>query len=406
MLFVAASIIIATISYRKNKLSFFGVFWIYGTLAVESSFIPVADVMNEHRLYIPMFGFALILIDLLHTILKDEKRLKSVVIFLLLLISFYSIKTLVRNNDWNTEYSLWSDAATKSPNKARAQFKKGVAALEQGLIPVAMESFQKTIALYPKFPSVYSYLGAIYFYSANYPLSIINYTTFIQLSHPRNKPDGIISRARAFTKMNMMDSAKKDYNLYLSLRPKDSIALREVSAFYNSLGQKDSISAIYALVANRDKGNFGATFQLAMEYLNKKDYNKALTYLNMLVDNESLDNVKKSEIYNLRAATYFYQNNMVDAAIDYENAVALNPKYIEGWRNKAMLHRNLKEYELEMESINKLDGLLPGEPQVAFLKGRNLYKQGKIKEAKPYLLRFLKSQPNHQETKDILNKIK
>ncbi|PLX95976.1 MAG: hypothetical protein C0621_02690, partial [Desulfuromonas sp.] len=37
----------------------FGIFWFYLTISVESSFIPIVDVMNEHRLYLPSVGLFL-----------------------------------------------------------------------------------------------------------------------------------------------------------------------------------------------------------------------------------------------------------------------------------------------------------------------------------------------------------
>ena len=36
----------------------FGIFWIFITLSVESSVIPIADVIFEHRMYLPMAGVA------------------------------------------------------------------------------------------------------------------------------------------------------------------------------------------------------------------------------------------------------------------------------------------------------------------------------------------------------------
>lgn len=43
--------------YRKNKLVTFLILWWYGTLSVSSSFIPIIDVIFEHRVYLPSIGF-------------------------------------------------------------------------------------------------------------------------------------------------------------------------------------------------------------------------------------------------------------------------------------------------------------------------------------------------------------
>ena len=44
---------------ERNRLMALGVFWFFITLAVESSVIPISEVMVEYRLYLSMFGFIL-----------------------------------------------------------------------------------------------------------------------------------------------------------------------------------------------------------------------------------------------------------------------------------------------------------------------------------------------------------
>ena len=43
--------------FRKNKLIAFGIFWFLITMSIESSLIPIRDIMMEHRMYLPLFGF-------------------------------------------------------------------------------------------------------------------------------------------------------------------------------------------------------------------------------------------------------------------------------------------------------------------------------------------------------------
>ena len=46
-------------STRRNlfKLTGFGLLWFFLTLSIESSIIPIEDVILEHRLYLPSIGF-------------------------------------------------------------------------------------------------------------------------------------------------------------------------------------------------------------------------------------------------------------------------------------------------------------------------------------------------------------
>ena len=405
MIFVGVTLIIALLAYKKYKLIFFGIIWIYITLAVESSFIPVADVMNEHRLYLPLFGFLMILAQLAGMFLNKDENLKKLIIILLIMTGIYSIKTIMRNKVWQTEYTLWADAAKKSPNKARAQFKMAVSAFDNGKMDVAMRGFLRTVELNPRLAAVYSYLGAMNAQSMNYQQAIDYYSKFIEVTHRRSKHEGFISRARLYRTINKIDSAKQDYKNYLQLMPADNRVLNEITNLYNSLGQQDSLELLFKIIANADKVNFEPTFKIALDHFNKKEYKKSLSYLNTLVDNDKIPPEIKSDIFNLRGTVFYYLDDKVSASIDYENAAALNPASLIAWRNKAMIHRQMEEYELEKQAIDKMSELAKGEPQLLILKGRNHYNLKNYKEAKKYLEEYLKVDPNHKESKDLLRKV-
>lgn len=49
------------LAYRRNRILTFCVFWFYIALSVESTIIPIRDVIYEHRLYLPMVAYALLL---------------------------------------------------------------------------------------------------------------------------------------------------------------------------------------------------------------------------------------------------------------------------------------------------------------------------------------------------------
>ena len=56
---------------RKSRpIITFAIFWFFITLSVESSIIPIRDAMFEHRLYLPMVGFALLVSCLISNLLS------------------------------------------------------------------------------------------------------------------------------------------------------------------------------------------------------------------------------------------------------------------------------------------------------------------------------------------------
>ncbi len=60
-LLLSAIGIAGTLAFWRNRLVTFCVFWFYISLSVESTIIPIRDVIFEHRLYLAMPAFALIL---------------------------------------------------------------------------------------------------------------------------------------------------------------------------------------------------------------------------------------------------------------------------------------------------------------------------------------------------------
>jgi tetratricopeptide (TPR) repeat protein len=109
------------------RLGTFGICWFYLTLMVESSIIPIQDVINEHRLYLPSGGILLLATSIAggYATVRPAARaaLWWVTAFCCLALTTGS---LARNRVWSDELLMWQDVLAKSPNKARAQFNFGL----------------------------------------------------------------------------------------------------------------------------------------------------------------------------------------------------------------------------------------------------------------------------------------
>lgn len=110
---------------RLNLLVSFGIFWFFVTLSVESSLIPIEDVIFEHRAYLPSVGFFIALlagtaVALKHLPGNSVAQSHGVKGVLVALVGMLSVATSARNAIWQDEVTLWQDAVRKSPNKARA----------------------------------------------------------------------------------------------------------------------------------------------------------------------------------------------------------------------------------------------------------------------------------------------
>lgn len=103
----------------------FGIFWFYLTLSVESSFIPIADVIFEHRMYLPLAGISMAVAALgLHWAENIRRPWIAVAGALFIIIALGSA-AFNRNALWASDILLWEDAARKSPGKARPHVNLG-----------------------------------------------------------------------------------------------------------------------------------------------------------------------------------------------------------------------------------------------------------------------------------------
>jgi Tfp pilus assembly protein PilF len=156
------------LSKNCRPVGFFA-FWFAVNLAPTSSIIPLEDVITDRWLYLPSVGFAVILAFaaewLYRTKVVTKSRAWKLVFFFLcaLVVELYGFATTLRNFTWTSDWTLWEDAATKSPNKARPHIALGLALNEAGHQEEAIREFKKAMQLDPKDGRGYLNLGLIYF---------------------------------------------------------------------------------------------------------------------------------------------------------------------------------------------------------------------------------------------------
>lgn len=143
----------------------FGIFWFYLTLSVESSIIPIRDVIFEHRLYLPSSGLMAAFVTgftLLGEKISGERGRRAAGIFFFVAILVLSAATVRRNAVWTDDLTLWEDTVRKSPRKARPVSNLGNAYQKMGMTDEAVKAYLKGIELNPGLQGTYNNLGNAY----------------------------------------------------------------------------------------------------------------------------------------------------------------------------------------------------------------------------------------------------
>jgi len=131
---------------RKRYPGFlFGVLWFYIAISPASSIIPLAEPVNDHRMYIAYFGLAGVIfpwmlkgIEVLAGPPAEQNapRAATGIIFISVLIALM-VGTQVRNQAWSSQESLWGDTIAKNPRSGRAINNLAVAHMEKGNLDTA-----------------------------------------------------------------------------------------------------------------------------------------------------------------------------------------------------------------------------------------------------------------------------
>ena len=158
----------AVSSLAYLRLIAFGIFWFFLTLSLESSLVPIKDVIVEYRLYLPFFGAAAAFATLFWLAVEKLTGPSSGKLLLLsaaILVLMLGVATYKRNHIWGNPVRLWQDVVAKSPNKARPINNLGKALEGAGRRQEAFKTLARAIEVDPNYYKSYYNLADLYLVS-------------------------------------------------------------------------------------------------------------------------------------------------------------------------------------------------------------------------------------------------
>ena len=132
------------------RLISFGIIWFFVTLSIESSLIPIVDVIFEHRLYLPSAG-ALIAVTtaIMYGVarIKPDAAYRITTLLFLTIALILAVATYQRNTVWTNDLTLWQDAYKKAPRKSRVANNYAAALILRGkgetALPLLIASIER-----------------------------------------------------------------------------------------------------------------------------------------------------------------------------------------------------------------------------------------------------------------------
>lgn len=152
---------------RWQRMAAFGMLWFFITLSVESSIIPIADLIFEHRLYLPSVGFVIALLSFLEMLKERVPTGKTfaraaATSFLIAAVLCLASATYLRNSMWRDPLLFWQDVAAKSPDKPRPHTHLGNELHRLGLDEEAIPEYRTVLRLNPNAYKAHNSLGIAY----------------------------------------------------------------------------------------------------------------------------------------------------------------------------------------------------------------------------------------------------
>jgi tetratricopeptide (TPR) repeat protein len=143
----------------------FGLGWFAVALLPTSSVIPLAEAMNEHRIFLPFIGLSPAAVwgcwILARRIADTRVRRALVAAAGAAALAALSIGAHVRNEVWRSDEALWADVTRKSPANGRGWMNYGLALMARGDMLGARSAFERANTLTPDYWTLEINLGIV-----------------------------------------------------------------------------------------------------------------------------------------------------------------------------------------------------------------------------------------------------
>ena len=311
---IAFHIVVVTglifLAHKKLRLCALGGFWFYLTFG-PYIVVPERDILVEYKAYLPMIGWMLFLADVIFWAIKNQKS-KIIGYGLVAFVIFGIWGTRQRNAVYATTETLWKDAVSKAPKKARTLHNLGFAYGEQNQLRASKVYFNKSLQSASRFLLARINLARVYRAMQNYEQSLKEYQMITKIAPHVSmfEVQGVIHDA--FLEQAQLHGSRQEF-----LEVVELLKLRP-SLADSSQGRLMLASAYKALGTGE---------------LQAKNYEKAFQYLR----EASVMNPNDPEVFNNLGVLLANAGRAKEAKLAFETALQMNPNYDQARDNLNLL---------------------------------------------------------------------
>lgn len=323
-------------------------FWLaWAAVALlPSTLMPLNVLVNEHRLYLPLAGLALLAGE-------NWRKWERMRLAGLALLGVWAVLVLQRNAVWRDELSLWTDAASRSPAMPRVHAHLGNALRDAGRFQEAREAYSTALRLDPGHRAARTNLANLYYEAGR-----------------RDPQRG----------GQLLEQAAREYQQVLASDPDYREALNNLGSVYLVLGDLARAREMYGRVATRYPNFAEAHFNLGLVAARQGDHREAIGHFERAIELQ-----EDAEFYFEMGNAQVGAGELSQAADAYREAVRMkdgDTRYL----------YNLGEVLLVL-----------GERQVQ--EGKTAEGMEIWKEARPYLQQVVRQAPGYGRAAEKLRQL-
>ncbi len=379
----------STFTIRGKQL--FAILWFFICALPVLNIIPLANIMADRYLYLPLIGFCLFL----STVLTPLGR-KTKYPVIVSLIVFYLITTVARNNTWRDEFTLWHNASQSSFCSFTTYNNLGTQYNKRGDHDAALQCYHKALQKaqevgFTQYATVHYNIGNAY-EKKNLPdMAIGAYKKAIQI-----KPDyqqAHNNLGKVYFTLGQYDDAIGEYNAAIMIDPTFAYAYNNLGVLYNKLGRQEDAIDAYKKALSFDPQYGDAYYNLGNIYETRKQYDLALeTYQAALKADPA-----HVYVHNNLGTIYDKKGLLEDAIGEYKHAIRLDPTYPYSYNNLGASLTKKGNMDDALTAFQKAVDLLPSQPDFHFNIGYTYLQKGSMDNARKEFETTLKLAPSHSE---------
>lgn len=300
--------------------------------------IPIGHIMAERYLYFPVAGFCTVLGGLLlgklTTRLPGNTVLNKFIVIPLLIIlcSSFTVRTILRNRDWQNEYTFWTTILKEQPQNYDAHNNLGNYFYKQGKLDRAIHELEEAVRLKKNYPEGHNSLGTMYIDKGLIDKAIAEYAEAIKCKPVF--PQAYYNLGNACIKKGLLDNGITYFQKAVSMGMHNPQVFNNLGSAYIKKGMLDDAIAQYkkALAVYNDYPEVHSN--LGYVYTEKGDFGKAISELKEALELQP----NHANAHNNLGVVYCQKGLFDKAHQEFLKAIKYDPKNASAHKNIGMIY--------------------------------------------------------------------